>query len=179
MRPTQLLSLAALGILFFLTGCSPQLSAKNSDLTESGAQVEPRQSAPGEPDTQKRPQEVFSECLAGERGETQTIVQAQTGALGAGDFELAYSYATPNFQAAVTLEQFAGLIASGYQPLTGDSTLEFGICLVDQPVSRVALDVVVRTPQGEALGLRYVLLDTEAGWRIDGASDFRLVGTPT
>lgn len=183
MPSTHLLSFAALGLLVVLVGCTPQASVEGDQPLDAPAQVEPERLEQDEPDgeeqpTDAEPQEVLSACESSERGQTQTIVQAQTGALGGGDFELAYSYATPGFQSAVSLEQFAGLIAASYQPLLGSADLEFGNCLIDQSATRVALDVVVRTTQGEALGLRYVLLDTEEGWRVDGASDFRLVGTP-
>lgn len=183
MPSTHLLSFAALGLLVVLVGCTPQASVEDDQPLDTTAQVEPDRLEQDEPDGEERPtdaepQEVLSACESSERGQTQTIVQAQTGALGGGDFELAYSYATAGFQSAVSLEQFAGLIAASYQPLLGSADLEFGNCLIDQSATRVALDVVVRTSQGEALGLRYVLLDTEEGWRVDGASDFRLVGTP-
>lgn len=183
MHSTHQLSLAALALLVVLAGCAPQAPVVGDEPVGNPTQVEPGPRQQGEPDgeqqpSDEQPQEVLSACESSERGQTQTIVQAQTGALGGGDFELAYSYATPGFQSAVSLDQFAGLIAASYQPLLGNADLEFGNCLIDQSATRVALDVVVRTTQGEALGLRYVLLDTDDGWRVDGASDFRLVGTP-
>ena len=132
-----------------------------------------------EPEDEAEPEIVLRECRDAERVGAQNTVSDQTTALRDGDFEAAYSYASPSFQDTVSLEQFAGLIIASYQPLLEDVVLEFGDCVAGQDGDELSLDVVLRTDGANSLGIRYILVDTEQGWRVSGASDFRLAGQST
>lgn len=169
---------AGVSVAVLLVGCSPA-----TDLIEQG---QPETSVPDEPDGPEQPTpdtpepvDVLMECSAGERVAAENVVTSQTDALREGDFERAYSFASPGFRASVPLDDFTGLILVSYQPLLADANLEFGDCVIDEDKSGLALDVIVRMDNTDSVGLRYVLVDSDEGWRVDGASDFQLFGTVT
>ena len=160
-----------LAALFVLAGCSAVSDEKSSPLPQ-----ETPDATTETPAEELEPQMILRDCRDSERVGAHNTVTAQTDALRAGDFEAAYSYASPSFQDTVSLEQFAGLILASYQPLLGDVVLEFGDCITDDSSEELSLDVVLRAEGQDSLGLRYILVDTDEGWRVSGASDFRLAG---
>lgn len=72
---------------------------------------------------------------------SQETINAQTEALSAGDFEVAYSLATPAFRSSVTLEALSQLIAASYGPLIRSSQLRFGERVSDETFVVAAIDV--------------------------------------
>lgn len=161
--------------LLFLMGCSsqsevtPETDQPASDPSTPAPQSE---SSPVEPD----PAEILQLCSDEQRSGAQATVTRQTSALRDGDFELAYSYASPGFRSGVSLEQFSVLILDSYQPLLAEATLEFGECLVGNGGEQLAMDVGLRGSGENSLGLRYILGYTEGGWLVDGASNFAVGG---
>lgn len=161
--------------LLFLMGCSSQsgdASETEQPTLDSPTPAPQSESSPVEPN----PAEILQLCSDEQRSGAQATVTSQTSALRDGDFELAYSYASPGFRSGVSLEQFSALILASYQPLLAQATLEFGECLVDSGGSQLAMDVVLRGSGENSLGLRYILGYTEGGWLVDGASNFAVGG---
>lgn len=170
--------------VFALLGCSSppvEMGAADSPSTtppvpSPQSESPPVESPPEEPETV----EVLESCTDQQLSGAQYTVTSQTDALRDGDFDAAYSYASPGFQSVVTLEQFSALILASYQPLlAANATLEFGECLVGNGAEQLAIDVVLRGSGENALGLRYILVDGEQGWSVDGASNIAVGGRAT
>ena len=119
------------------------------------------------------------ECDDLERQLVELPITQQTEAFAEGDFDTAYSMASPSFRAAVPLAAFQQLIDSSYGPLLRTTDLSFEDCLIERDLDFATIDARFTEGGQEVFGLRYVLSDTEEGWRVDGASDLQLVGTGT
>lgn len=170
-----------LGLVLLLGGCS--LLGVSADVAddEGGFSSSPPPSQSDEP-SEQTPEStgVLRDCADAESLGARRAVTGQAEALRMSDFEAAYSYSSPSFQEAVSLEQFTGLILASYQPLLEDVVLEFGDCVARDGGEQVTLDVVLRAESASnSLGIRYLLDDTDEGWRVSGASDFRLAGQST
>lgn len=135
------------------------------------------------PDVQPEPDPLegvsLVECDDLERQLVSLPITQQTEAFVAGDFDTAYSMASPSFRAAVPQEVFEQLIGNSYGPLLQTTDLRFDDCLIEREQNFATLDA--RFTQGglDVFGLRYVVSETEEGWRVDGASDLEVVGTGT
>ena len=119
------------------------------------------------------------ECDASLQGGIESTVNAQTSAFSSDDFELAYSFASPSFRSNVTLEGFVGIIAGSYGPLIESSELIFSDCLVDLGSGLALIDVRFLQAGNDVYGLRYLMIETMDGWRVQGASNLELVGEGT
>lgn len=119
------------------------------------------------------------ECDDAERQLVQLPITQQTEAFAERDFDTAYSMASPSFRAAVPLAAFQQLIDASYGPLLRTTDLSFEDCLIERDLDFATIDARFTEGGQEVFGLRYVLSDTEEGWRVDGASDLQLVGTGT
>ena len=119
------------------------------------------------------------ECDASLKGGIESTVNAQTSAFSSDDFELAYSFASPSFRSNVTLEGFVGIIAGSYGPLIESSELIFSDCLVDLGSGLALIDVRFLQAGNDVYGLRYLMIETMDGWRVQGASNLELVGEGT
>ena len=118
-------------------------------------------------------------CDASLQGDIESTVNAQTSAFSSDDFELAYSFASPSFRSNVTLEGFVGIIAGSYGPLIESSELIFSDCLVDLGSGLALIDVRFLQAGNDVYGLRYLMIETMDGWRVQGASNLELVGEGT
>ena len=176
----KLAALAAMAV-WGLTACA---SAAEPAAEEEVAPVPQEQ--PAEPEiVEEEPDQGalegvnLVECDDLERQLVQLPITQQTEAFGEGDFDTAYSMASPSFRAAVPLAAFQQLIDSSYGPLMRTTDLSFDACLIERDLDFATIDA--RFSQGglDVFGLRYVVSDTEEGWRIDGASDLQVVGTGT
>jgi hypothetical protein len=103
-------------------------------------------------------------------------ISSQTRAFSEDDFELAYSYASPNFKSGVNLRSFVAIIAGSYGPLISSSSLSFGECLMDPEQSFGLIEVNFVQSGENVYALRYVMVDTPDGWRVEGASNLAVVG---
>lgn len=129
------------------------------------------------PDSQPGPEIEFSECSQVVQSGIEKTINAQTASFGVGDFELAYSYASPSFQASVTLERFIGIIEGSYGPLISSSRLSFENCIVNMETQVATIDVRFTEAGTEVYALRYALVETGLGWRVDGASALANIGS--
>ena len=116
------------------------------------------------------------DCDAGVQGGIQSTVNAQTSAFASDDFELAYSLASPSFRSNFTLESFVEIIAGSYGPLIESSKLSFSDCLIDLASGLAVIDVRFLEAGNDVFALRYLMIETVDGWRVQGASNLQVVG---
>ena len=165
----------AIPVLLLLVGCAqPQAEIVSvPELPTAEAQPDPTRSQA--PMTEDGP----IACDASLQGDIESTVNAQTSAFSSDDFELAYSFASPSFRSNVTLEGFVGIIAGSYGPLIESSELIFSDCLVDLGSGLALIDVRFLQAGNDVYGLRYLMIETMDGWRVQGASNLELVGEGT
>jgi len=151
---------------------SPSASPSESTSPESSSDPseEPRAQAP-------QPSATPSQCSSDVQQEIENSIASQTQAFAAEDFELAYSFASPSFRANVNLQSFVAVIASSYGPLISSSSLAFSECLSNE--ERTVGLINVRFVEGDTdlYALRYLMVATEDGWRVEGASNLELVAS--
>ena len=166
--------LCAIPALLMLVGCTQTqtLEATEPEPTISQAEPEPTQ-------TQEPMAEGPKECEAQTQRAIEATVNSQTSAFASDNFEIAYSYASPSFRSNVTLEGFVDIIAGSYGPLIESSQLSFSDCLVDLDSGLALIDVRFLQSGNDVYGLRYLMIETMAGWRVQGASNLQLVGEGT
>ena len=159
------------------SGCSLQLTSAEPDASEAEQPQQQDQSPQPEPESDSAPEIEFSDCSQTAQSGIETTINAQTASFAVGDYELAYSYASPSFRSSVSLQRFIGIIEGSYGPLITSSTLGFDSCLFYPEPELATIDVRF-TEAGETVyALRYVLVETELGWRVDGASALASIGS--
>ena len=165
-----------------LSGCAIQ---QDSTEIQNESSVEQSDAAPQNPDpgtdteTDSDPEIEVVECSQVIQSGIEKSINAQTASFAVGDFELAYSYASPSFQASVSLERFIGIIQGSYGPLISSSKLGFDNCLFYPNAELATIDVRFTEAGAEVYALRYVTVETELGWRVDGASALASIGSGT
>ena len=170
-------SLGLLALIALLAGC-----AGSSEPQASETSIEPEQTQSASPtptDTEPSEEPEAQEPIAcSEIAQVgiESTINSQTQAFSNEDFELAYTFASPSFRANVTLNSFVGIIAGSYGPLISSSTLSFRDCYTNPDESLGVIDV--RFVQGgeDVYGLRYLMVETPDGWRVEGASNLEVVG---
>ena len=115
-------------------------------------------------------------CTPDQRSGMERTVRAQTEAFSDGDFEEAYAYASSSFQSSVPLMAFEQIILGSYGPLVISADLRFGECLVASEGASGTIDARFSNNGTDVVGLRYVMVEETAGWRVDGASNLTIVG---
>ena len=165
-----------------LSGCAIE---QDSTEIRNESSVEQSDTAPQNPDpgtdteTDMDPEIEVVECSQVIQSGIEKSINAQTASFAVGDFELAYSYASPSFQASVSLERFIGIIQGSYGPLISSSKLGFDNCLFYPNAELATIDVRFTEAGAEVYALRYVTVETELGWRVDGASALASIGSGT
>lgn len=167
-----------------LSGCAIQ---QDSTEIQNESSVEQSDTAPQNPDngtdtdteTDTDPEIEVVECSQVIQSGIEKSINAQTASFAVGDFELAYSYASPSFQASVSLERFIGIIQGSYGPLISSSKLGFDNCLFYPNAELATIDVRFTEAGSEVYALRYVTVETELGWRVDGAGALASIGSGT
>ena len=171
--------MVAMTMLFALVGCAAVSQDTTSTPAEPEATQNPLSQSPSASPTESasaQPEVVPEPCSeAVETGMSETI-SSQTRAFSEDDFELAYSYASPNFQSSVNLRSFVAIIAGSYGPLISSSSLSFSDCLMDPEQSFGLIEVNFVQSGENVYALRYVMVDTSEGWRVEGASNLAVVG---
>jgi hypothetical protein len=162
---TLLRLLVAVSVLAMISGCA-QLEA--SQVPEPTAS-----------ETEPAPDAEPVACTGSIQGEIENTVNSQTSAFAENNFELAYSFASPSFRSNVSLEGFVQIIASSYGPLIESSQLKFSNCLVNADSGFALIDVSFLEAGDYVYGLRYLMVRTSDGWRVEGAGDLEVVGEGT
>jgi len=174
---------AAIVCVALLAGCTASVPVAPipSGVETQGLdpEVSPEQSDPaaGEAEGSGPEAAAPSECSKPIQLAIEAVIQSQTEAFAAEDFELAYSYASDTFRSNVPIRSFVAIIASSYGPLLSSSQLEFSNCFSNQALDLGIIDVRF-VESGLALyGLRYIVSASDEGWRVEGASNLELIAT--
>ena len=185
MRQQLARTTATLASLLLLAGCSvegaPQSSSTPSasdaesvtpelDADVDGYELEATETQEPEPTA------TAAACDENLQLDIEGSIRSQTEAFAAEDFQLAYYFSSPSFQANVDLQAFISVISSSYGPLLSSSQLQFSNCYAnDAGVS--AIDVRFIEGGNALYALRYFMVLTEDGWRVEGASNLELVAS--
>lgn len=153
-----------------LAGCSAQSIESAPSVTPTEAQTESK-SLPTESETIGP-----VACETDLQTAIELTINSQTAAFAADDFELAYSYSSPYFQATVTVDQFVQIINNSYGPLISSSNLVFSNCLTDSSEKLGVIDVRFLQQTNEVFGLKYLMVNTSGGWKVQAASNLGVVG---
>ena len=167
-----------------LTGCQ---AAVDEAATSTPAQVESEapqeESAPQgeveEEDSAEPEPAGPQECQEATQLSIEESIDTQTASFGQDDFDRAYSIASPSFQESVTLEGFIEIISGSYGPLIESSELAYRDCMVDSSEAIAIIDVRFIESGNAVYGLRYLMVNVEGTWRVDGASNLQVVGEGT
>ena len=106
-------------------------------------------------------------CSDGQGRLVQDHISGQINAFSSEEWESAYSFASPGFQEAVSLEQFIYVIRSQYQMLIESEGVDFGSCTI---ASESITQEVSVTSQRENFQLTYDLSYGQGKLGIDSAS---------
>ena len=170
-------SVGFLALIALLAGCAGSSEPQASETSIEPEQTQSASPTPTdtEPSEEPEAQEPIA-CSENAQGGIESTINSQTQAFSNEDFELAYTFASPSFRANVTLNSFVGIIAGSYGPLISSSTLSFRDCYTNPDESLGVIDV--RFVQGgeDVYGLRYLMVETPDGWRVEGASNLEVVG---
>ena len=165
--------IAVAAVLIFVAGCTQLPTAEVPEPSQSQAEVDPGQTE--EPGAQ----DVAVECDQKNQLAIEEVINSQTKAFGESNYELAYSYASKSFRSGVSLEGFVAIISSSYGPLIESSKLRFSGCLVNPNTGLALIDVSFVQAGEFVYGLRYLVTDTQEGWKVQGASNLEVVGEGT
>ena len=176
--------LAASALLIaLLSGC-----AQVDDAASSGASAEPEitesetqapSPTPTQTENQPEPEQEANQpevCSTEVQELMEGTINSQTQAFAEDEFDLAYSLASPSFREAVTLQSFVAIIAGSYGPLIESSSLGFSECLMADNESFGVIDVSFVQGGEDVYALRYLMVSTPEGWRVEGASNLEVIG---
>lgn len=176
MKPTKGLILA---MLLALSGCQAAVEELDTqaNMESPAPQVETEPTEDASPDDTNEPEPAGpQECTEATQLSIQDSIDTQTAAFGEDNYERAYSIASPSFQDSVTLEEFVDIISGSYGPLIESSDLAYRDCMVDSSETIAAIDVRFIESGNSVYALRYLLVNVEGTWRVDGASNLQVVG---
>ena len=168
-------ALLAITLVVALSSCAMADAPVATEQVEPEA-IEPSPSASPEPSNSPEPEVVPEPCSELVSNGMQQTINSQTKAFSEEEFELAYSFASPNFQNNVNLRSFVAIIAGSYGPLISSSSLSFSDCLMDPEESFGIIDVSFLQSGENVYALRYLMVDTADGWRVEGASNLEVIG---
>lgn len=169
-------ALVALSFSLSLVGCS----IGSNPETPQPQQPESMQQTPAPDATDPEPNQPeieVIECSQVIQSGIETTINAQTASFAVEDFELAYSYASESFQASVSLNRFIEIIQGSYGPLISSSTLSFDNCLFYPEAPLATIDVRFTEAGSEVYALRYAMVESDLGWRVDGAGALASIGS--
>lgn len=162
----------AVGLLVLST-ISCQAALIEPEATEVPAASEAPAPAPA-PSPSPAPE--VEACDSDQEESIQRTISAQSEALAAGDWELAYSYASPAFRAAVTIEQFERVITRQYDMLLYFEGAEFGPCETPTP-GIASVSVEVRSAFYRPVIMVYEVVSSDGSWFVNGV-DVPVSATP-
>jgi len=117
------------------------------------------------PTTPQGPPEPTA-CDEATRGLVEQAITGQSEAFAAGEWELAYGFASPSFRAAVTVDQLTQIITVQYDMLLTFEGAEFGRC--ELLVPRIArIGVEVRSADYQPVIMVYELVNVEDRWWVN------------
>lgn len=103
--------------------------------------------------------------------ETQNVVTLQLEAFLSGDFETAYSYASPDIKRIFpTLDRFMSMVRSGYLPVLRPGNYAFGRVEIDAE-GRLVWEVLIQGPDGaDYTAAYYMERQPDGSWKVDAVS---------
>lgn len=165
--------LIAISLLILFIGFSLLPQSESPEATNAPSETAPEQS--DSPQSNATP----VACEQDTQEAIELTVNSQTQAFAQNNYELAYSFASPSFRSSVSLQGFVAIIAGSYGPLIESSKLRFSDCLANPDGGFALIDVSFLQAGDFVYALRYLMVETSAGWRVDGASDLEVVGEGT
>lgn len=160
---------AAIGALlaFFALAASACSTTPDSPLGAGSAELQP---APGlEPEPEAEPEaepDLAPDCTPTERRTLEALVGEQLRAFADEDLDAAYDLTGDAFRATFGAAEFADLIMRSYPELIRNDGHRVAGCRTRD--GRAVLDAGIRNT-GAELALRYLLVEQDDGWRIEGA----------
>jgi hypothetical protein len=169
----------ALVALVLISGCA-QMESADQEPSSSPSELQETQTQAPEPapSTTAPTEDAFAPetCTQEVQLEIERTISAQTQAFAENEFEAAYQLASPRFRASVTLNAFVAIISGSYGPLISSSSLDFNDCLMSAGADVGIIDVSFVQGGQDVYALRYLIVETTDGWRVEGASNLEVVG---
>lgn len=101
------------------------------------------------------------------REAVRATVEAQLSAIRENNFAQAYEYASAGVRERFTEGVFAAMIRRGYPALVRHTQADVG-AVRDDGKNRARVSVTVFDRLNRSTSYRYLLIEEEAGWRIEG-----------
>lgn len=103
--------------------------------------------------------------------EAQDVVTRQLEAFLSGDFQTAYSYASPDIKRIFpTLDSFMSMVRNGYLPVLRPGNYAFGRVETDAE-GRLVWEVLIRAPNGSDYTAAYYMeRQADGSWKVDAVS---------
>ncbi|KAB6718133.1 MULTISPECIES: DUF4864 domain-containing protein [Roseobacteraceae] len=99
--------------------------------------------------------------------EMTDVISDQLQAFQKRDVGTAWEYASPMIQGQfVDPRSFAHIVEQGYGPIWNNATVRFGMNMVQD--GRVIQTVIVTDQTGQTQGYEYDMIETDAGWKVNG-----------
>jgi len=103
--------------------------------------------------------------------EAQDVVSRQLEAFLSGDFETAYSFASPDIkQIFPSLDRFMSMVRTGYLPVLRPGNYAFGRVETDAE-GRLVQEVLIHAPDGtDYTAAYYMERQPDGAWKVDAVS---------
>jgi predicted small lipoprotein YifL len=164
--------LGTLVLLLTISGCS-QAGPLSPELDITAPTPAPSQNS------DQQPEVAPIDCDEETQREIEEAIGLQTRAFADDNYELAYSFASPSFRSNVSLDGFVAIIAGSYGSLIESSQLRFSGCLINASNGLGLIEVSFLEAGNSVYGLRYLMIETPDGWKVEGASNLQVVGEGT
>ena len=106
---------------------------------------------------------------AQEAGELEGVIAEQMSAFMADDFASAFEYASPMIRGMFgTPDNFGTMVRNGYPMVWRPADIRFQDQRPAGPTGEIVQRLSVRGPDGRYYICDYTMIETEAGWKING-----------
>lgn len=106
---------------------------------------------------------------AQDAGELEGIIAEQMGAFLADDFATAFTYASPMIRGMFgSPDNFGQMVRNGYPMVWRPSDIQFQEQRPVGPTGEIVQRLSLRGPDGRYYICDYTMVETEAGWKING-----------
>ena len=102
------------------------------------------------------------------REAVRATVEGQLAAIRENNYAKAYEYASAGIRARFAPAVFAAMIRRGYPALARHTRYDIG-AVQDDGKRRATVSVTVNDRLNQSTSYRYLMIEEDAGWRIDGA----------
>lgn len=110
-----------------------------------------------------------------QQAQVRSVITAQINAFLVDDFETAFGFAAPKIkQIFMSPEQFGNMVTRAYPMVHRPSDFQFKGLMTD--AQGVTQNVLIRDVQGTYYLAKYMLIETDNGWKISGVKILRAAG---